>query len=370
MLEPLRANSFLNSEDFNNTTWTKTNSTITADSVISPSGIQNADTFTGNGTSGAHSINNTTAIAVTSSSYYSYSVYCKKGTNNFVQLMFASTQFSGTAYANFDLNNGVLGTVGTGVTATIINVGNGWYRCTAIAQASGSGNNSFYINLISLATSARLESNTLTTNVYVWGAQLEVGAYPTSYIPTTSSTVTRNGDIATRNNIYTNGLITSAGGTWFIDSNNFDFNYSQGGGLEYSLFLSGVAVNSLVISISGGTAGLVFRKYTASSSTISYTIPNSYVYKNKIAISWNVSLGTIKIFSNGILVNTFTTQTFVNYETLNLTDGNSSATSVTHKVNSCLLFPSPLTDSECIALTSLNYPSYSEMAIALNYNIQ
>jgi hypothetical protein len=35
--------------------------------------------------------------------------------------------------------------------------------------------------------------------IYIWGAQLEVGSYATSYIPTTSASVTRNEDVISLN---------------------------------------------------------------------------------------------------------------------------------------------------------------------------
>ena len=77
----------------------------------------------------------------------------------------------------FDLENGTVTNEDSGFEGEIENYGNGWFRCTAIDTSARSGT-------FSLNVTAASES------VYMWGAQLE-SDYKTSYIPTTTSAVTR-----------------------------------------------------------------------------------------------------------------------------------------------------------------------------------
>lgn len=182
------------------------------------------------------------------------------------------------------------------------------------------------------------------------GTQLEQGAYATSYIPTVASTVTRNADVITRSNIYTNGLITNAGGTFFIDQSSLEF--TGGGGLEYSIFLTTLATDSIVFQIRSD-GFISFRKWTSNVATINQTIANSNVSRTKLAVKWDISAGTIKVFFNGSLAYSYTSQTFVNYQTLSLTDANANTTQGAHKIYSTMLFPTPLTDAECASITTL-----------------
>jgi len=77
-------------------------------------------------------------------------------------------------------------------------------------------------NRVSLTFTPTAGSLVLTVSGSCTNGQLEVGSYPTSYIPTTSSTFPRNQDIMSKTNLYTNNFITSAGGTWFVElDNNF-----------------------------------------------------------------------------------------------------------------------------------------------------
>ena len=180
-------NLFLQSNAFT-TTWTNAFASTTIGQT-DPFGGSLAWTFLADGTSNNHATQQ--AVTCTSGITYTQSWYLKKGTNNFAQIRFGAT--IGGGYVNFDLNAGTIGTAGaiTGAnpTATIINAGNGWYRCaiTVQATASGSANNAIYI--VSSTSSTGAEVNTLATSILIYGAQLEIGSTLNTYIPTTTTAV-------------------------------------------------------------------------------------------------------------------------------------------------------------------------------------
>lgn len=344
LLEPQRTNLALQSSSFDSATWTKGASSVTANSTTSPSGVVDADTFTGDGTNAQHQIHQSTTI--TSGLTYTTSIYAKKNTNNFIQIYNLSSFFGSNVWANFDLNNGVVGSVGSSTTASIQNVGNGWYRCTITGTAISSGASSYsFFHLVTSATSLRGETNTLSTSVFLWGAQLEAGAYATSYIPTTTASVTRNADSITRNNIFTNGLITAAGGTWFVElRNNVDLIRAGSSG--------GIFINTGTVALGG--SGFLFRNPTSSSQKISIvkyisgtalTLYDTLTTNVKAAIKWNGS--TADVFVNGVKEVSATAFSITAMENL-IAEGNNRNL----HINEMALFPTPLTDAQCLALTA------------------
>lgn len=349
LLEPQRTNLGLYSQQLDDASWGKVNSSVTANSTTSPDGTTNADTLTGDGTNNQHYIAGTTSGNITSGTTYTYSIYAKKNTNNFIQL-WISNAFGGM-FANFDLNNGVVGTLGIGSggsnpTSSIQSVGNGWYRCSMTFVPTSTGIVGLLCIITTSASAPRAEGNTLSTSVYLYGAQLEAGAYPTTYIPTTSATATRVADSFSRNNIYTNGLISASGGTWFVELKN-TIPYIRDT-FAQSLFIggnsTGVGGDGFAFTFGGSTANRpLIRKYVGAVESLVGTLTSD---NSKVAIKWNGS--TADVFINGTKVTSATSFAFTN---LQFVGGVGSAAPVF--IQQMALHPEPLTDAKLIELTTL-----------------
>ena len=168
------------------TTWVNNGTTDTADTEVAPDGTTTADTLTATAVASFHIITQTSAS--TTGTTRTFSLFAKKGTHNFVQLYFNADT---NVFANFDLNAGTVGTVGSASTGTITSVGSGWYRCV-MTTSSATANNVAAIAMITSGTAARTESWTAlgTETIFLWGAQLEQRSAVTAYTPTTTQTIT------------------------------------------------------------------------------------------------------------------------------------------------------------------------------------
>ena len=166
------------SEDFTNAVWGKTNVTVSGNTTTAPNGTTTADTLTTTASTGRHLLlyGDHAATTITAS------IYVKKNTHNFFQIF---TGWAGVAYANYDINNGVVGDVGSGTVASITNVGNGWYRCSFTSPAASAS--TIRWNLVTSLTAVYNESWTAngTESVYIWGAQIVEGTTAQTYLPTT-----------------------------------------------------------------------------------------------------------------------------------------------------------------------------------------
>jgi hypothetical protein len=194
------------SNDFSNVAWVKNAVSITINNITSPDGIQNADLFTADGTNVQHYV-----LQSQSSSAKTMSIFAKAGTQQFIQILTSGTA---SPVANYDLINGTTNLVGSSSTASIENYGNGWYRCILTTTDAAAG--SFYVCFSQSLATGRFPSFVSSKTLYLWGGQSEANtSYPTSYIPTQGSTVTRN--LETCNGAGNDQVINSTEGVLYYE---------------------------------------------------------------------------------------------------------------------------------------------------------
>ncbi len=230
LIEEARTNLLPYSEAFDNAAWNKSQSTVTSNSIIAPNGTQAADTVTPTAVSGLHNVSD--AAAVTSGTTYTFSVYAKANGYSRVTLDFQDGFFGASAVAEFNLQNGTIATASDG-TDSITDVGNGWYRITSSCVATSSGDATFYCQVHDGTVSFTGDGY---SGVFFWGAQLEAGSFPTSYIATAGSTVTRATDSAKITGANLSGSVSDGEGTLYAEVNGVSNVTTAGGGPNYLRF--------------------------------------------------------------------------------------------------------------------------------------
>jgi hypothetical protein len=172
---------------------------------------------------------------------------------------------------------------------------------------------------------------------------MELGAYATTFIPTTTAAVTRIVDIFTRTNVFTNGLISAAGGTWFIDLANLELGvgYTQAQTLGIGNDVVGATANNIWLQASSPSNRIAVFKQIAGNISALYFGTSA---RSKLAIKWDGA--NLNVFENGVKVVTNSAFTTTQLQTLR-------TATVTHpyNINQSALFPTPLTDAQLVDLT-------------------
>ena len=233
LIEEARTNELTQSQTFS--TWTLGNASITTNATTSPDGTNNASKLIEDSATSAHRI----FRSINPSGNYTMSVFAKAAERNILTLMPATTG-GGDAPVYFNLSNGTISTsLGSANSASIQSYPNGWYRCSVTDGTGGFGYP--FIGVAAVSGTESYAGNG-TSGIYIWGAQLEAGVFSTSYIPTTTATVTRAADIAS------------------ITGSNFASWYNNNEGTLFQNCISRTPAG-------GGTGGVGIGAYLTSNST-------------------------------------------------------------------------------------------------------
>ena len=320
LLEPQRTNYYTNSEYFSGAGWTIGRGVLTYNDAISPEGLSNAVKWQVTSDTGAHYLRQSR----TSSDTWSISIFVKKGNYRYVGLRCAASN------AAFDLDTGTFSS-GSGYVEPL---DNGWYRI----GLTETGNGTFQYYGVYYANSDATERNDATGNEYyhIYGAQQELGSYPTSYIPAYGSSVTRSADSGVSD---VDSLLTSnATYTWMA---------------EFIVPEIGNGGGEITFKDAGGLSQL--RIYCNQNSMVGLRVDeNSQNYYIPVSVGdtakclFQCTNGLVKGFYNGALVKTFTIDTGMDAQKIHLGPPVSAP-----KVKQIALFGTALTDDECIALTTI-----------------
>lgn len=191
LIEEQRTNSVLYSEQFDNAAWTKAAATVTANAAISPSGTMSGDALVATGGTFARAQQSIVLGVGT----HTLSVYAKAGNIDFMSGTLETTGQILRIFAN--LSTGAItqtteaGTIAA--TSTSVSTGDGWRRTTWIVSVPTAAT---YTLFFAVSNAYGSFTATAGNTIYLWGAQLEAGAFGTSYIPTAAAQTTRAADIA------------------------------------------------------------------------------------------------------------------------------------------------------------------------------
>lgn len=212
LVEPQRTNSQKYSEDLSNgSNYSTGNASISTNQTTSPDGNNTADKLVESNTNARHELYTS---PLTYSGTTAISFFAKVAGRRYLACFLGGNPSKGGAI--FDLQSGVVSLTSGGTNATIQNFGDGWYRCSFTSTLTGSS--SLYTCLRTNASIVDVQTylGDGTSGVYIWGMQQELtSTYPTSYIPTIASSVTRNADVISKTGI--SSLIGQTEGTLFYD---------------------------------------------------------------------------------------------------------------------------------------------------------
>lgn len=365
LIEESRANLLPYSVDFGNAAWYAIGAkNVSTDAAVAPDGTTTADAVSDNSAVAFQGI--ATAISVANDSVArTFSIFVKKTTGGTAPTFGMNLAYSGgtgvTAAARLNTDTGAFTIVGGSATVTDFNT---YWRLTVTATNNSTGNTAIIANLYpAVGTTAGGDSAAATGTAIIWGAQLEAGAFATSYIPTTTTSVTRNADVVTMTGTNFSSWYNASAGTLMVSATGYNAaTVAQGGTAPTAVSLYAAAAvnpyatiaiarrdNATLNSPSGfilsdtGSLGADIQKNTV--SWVGATV--------NAAIAWNGSTDAA-FTANGLTVGTDTSYTLPTSDSLQIGRWGSETISGywSGHIRRVSFYPQRLTNAELQAITN------------------
>jgi hypothetical protein len=329
LIEESRTNLLVNSDDFNS--WAKNNYNVSTNVITAPDGTLTADKIIPTNPNTYHDIFKTPSL---SSNTYTLSIFAKAAEQSFIRLRIDDGVVGRGTF--FNLSNGSIGSSVNVTSSTITPYPNGWYRCsiTVTTNIINVVFNSFPIG----STTNYTGDGTL--GLYLWGAQLEVGAFPTSYIPTTASTVTRSADRASMEGTNFSSWYNQTEGTIFVDC-------------------ASPTVSTVSVAISDGTVRNRFQLEAGTNSRgvrvvfngITQTSYISYTYNRKQKMIMSYSSSSVNFVNAGVVATLIRPQGIPNVNILRIGANVSNADQNNLPISRLTYYPRALKPNQLQYLT-------------------
>ncbi len=356
LLEPQRTNLITYSEDFTNAIWTNTSSSTSVNPTadLSPNGNLTGNEFNEGTSSSVRGVFED--ISVSANQSHTLSVFVKKGTSNLFRIVIAENGDALNWVAlQVDLSDNSLTTDNgsnnsfTDISSSISDSDyNGYYRLTLTAKHTTVTSLRLLFNMTQSAILhyqgyGRSDYTGTNKTVFVWGCQLESNAsYPTSYIPTQGSAVTRLVDVC--DNGGNEQVINSSEGVlYFEGSSLFDTPDSD---RIIRIENSSDATNQYVdfrYDTTQNRVQMVVRSNGVNQTTNGVVIADTTV-NNKFALKYKVN--DIALWVNGV------EEITVSSASVPAGLDNLSFNNFYGKTKDIRIYNTALTDAELIALTS------------------
>ena len=350
LVEPAATNVCKQSEDIA-TSWGPTNATITVNATTAPNGNTTADKLNDDSGGGTGVVAVAQTITVSAATKYTASVFLKADQLAFARLLAFNYDGGTSGSQYFGLSgDGSLGTASNLDDSSITAYPDGWYRCS-ITWTQGAADTSFlFVIYVADSISNASVDRDGTSSIFVWGAQVEAGPIATSYIPTTTASVTRVKDDITQTGAQS--LIGQTEGTLYVE---VDWRLASG---TFQFLLSvndGTADNRIIIFKHNSDELRMYAKADGGAPNPDQgESPSGYSGIQKFAFAY--AEDDFELYRNGSSISSDTSGSLAALATLtdiDLGQNFNAGNQANMHIRAVALYPTRLSDAECEALTTL-----------------